>query len=821
MIRSVLTKLLAVGMLAALAAAIGVYPLNKLVLALPLAAYAAALWWRPALWLLVVPALLPVLDLAPWTGWFFLEELDLVLLTTVAVGYWRLGTERPMAVLPPFAKFSLSLVACSFATAAGIGLLPLAPLDANAFSNYLSHYNSLRVVKGFAWSLMLLPLLLRSLGQGLVNLRRYFVPGMLLGLAGASLAVVWERSVFPGLFNFASDYRPTAPFSAMHTGGAALDAYLGMAFPFVALWLLDTRSHLHSHLRTGLAMLLLLLGCYAGFAMFSRDIYLAYASSGLIVVALGISPILRQGKIDIRLVAATCVLLAVLGYVLAHVFASSGYRGLAASLVLLVASVIMATTEERMRHLPLFAAGALLLMALDAGLFLAAQSNAAAVLAKGPYLGFLLSASLFSLGALQLFFGGPTVKSVGLAIAAAGFPGVALATGLVAYHWGGEIALPDIACLVVLAFLLVALNRLLPQPIWRPTRRTLTATFFFTIVFATAIPVFGSYYLGSRMSTVGDDFSVRLRHWREALEMMTPDWKSEAFGMGLGRYPETYLWKNSHGEMPSTFSYRQEDNNLFLRLGTPQYAIGYGEVLRMLQHVDIKPGSGYRFSVDVRRPAGNGELGAAICERWLLYPENCVNVPVRLVPADNAWHHYEVPIESGHLGGRLSLLHVPIQLEISAWGKNTYVDVDNVSLQEFATGAELVRNGSFSNANDYWFFSSDRNHFPWHVKNFFVNMVFEQGWVGLCVLALFLLYVLGELFMRGLHRDRTAAVFLASLTGCLLIGMFDSIFDVPRLTLLFFLIALAGLSHPYVERRPRAMRGAGTSSTAVRKDPTA
>ena len=31
----------------------------------------------------------------------------------------------------------------------------LAPLDANAFSNYLSPYNALRVAKGYAWAALI------------------------------------------------------------------------------------------------------------------------------------------------------------------------------------------------------------------------------------------------------------------------------------------------------------------------------------------------------------------------------------------------------------------------------------------------------------------------------------------------------------------------------------------------------------------------------------------------------------------------------------------------------------------------------------------
>jgi len=267
-----------------LAAALSVYPLATNPATAPwligaLAAYAVLLWYRPTAWLFVVPALLPVLDFAPWTGWFYLVELDLVLLTTCAVGYWRLAAVPVPVRLPPLTAVALLLTVLCLAVAAWRGIRPLAPIDANAFSNYVSPWNGLRILKGYLWPLALLPLLRRSAGARLENLPRLLVPGMLLGLVGAGLAVAWERTQFPGLLNFSSDYRPTAPFSAMHTGGAALDAYLAMTLPFVAMWL--TRRV--GGIRLALGMGCLLLGTFAGLTLFSRDIYVAYGSSAVVL----------------------------------------------------------------------------------------------------------------------------------------------------------------------------------------------------------------------------------------------------------------------------------------------------------------------------------------------------------------------------------------------------------------------------------------------------------------------------------------------------------------------------------------------------------
>lgn len=802
-VSNALFKVFSAALLAILAAAIASYPANKAVLALAAFAYAAFLWRQPDGWLFAVPAFLPVLDFAPWTGWFFLEELDLLLLITVAVGYWRLGTRGATATQSRFFLWTFTFVGLSFTVATAIGVTPLARLDANSFANYTSHYNGLRIAKGFVWAVIFLPLLNRAAGPALRNIRRLFVPGMMVGLTGACLAVVWERATFPGLLNFASDYRPTAPFSAMHTGGAALDAFLAISFPFIAFWLVGVQTRI----KTLLALALLLLGCFAGMATFSRDVYVAYAVSGSVIGALMLAHRVQRRQLAPLRIGAGAVLLTLVACVLVMVFGTSGYRGLAATLVLLGAAMIVGGARPGRINPALLGATAGALALLDMALYAWLESNdAVSGIGKGPYVGFIISAAVFGVAALAHLFGRPALRLPAFAVAAGAFPCVALTAVLVAYHWGGAAALGDVGWAVALGFALVALNRLMARPLWQLGGQALTFTVVCGIVFATIVPLAGSYYFGARFATVGGDFSVRMRHWSEAVGMMNPDAATSAFGMGLGRYPETYIWRNTHGEMPGTFSYETEsDNNQFLRLNGPQYAIGYGEVLRMLQPVTLTGSTGYLLSVDVKRTSPGATLAIGVCERWLLYPQNCIGKPIVLQPADGAWHHYDVPLAAGALARPSGMLRTPTQLELYTTQPNTAADVDNISLRDATTGAELIKNGSFSYGNDYWFFSSDRNHFPWHVKNFAVNLFFEQGWFGLAAMALLLCYTSVDLLVRALHGATDAAIYLAALAGIMVVGMFDSIFDVPRLTLLTFLVlSVASLRARNIEHNAQA-----------------
>jgi hypothetical protein len=802
MIRAALTKSVAVALLGGLVAAIYVYPANKLVLSVLLGIYACLLWVRPQWWLFAVPALLPVLDFAPHTGWFFLEEYDLVLLTTAALAYWRCGGNKPDASPPAFLKFLFAVVLISAAIAMFIGLLPLQKVDVNAFSSYFSHYNSLRVAKGYLWALLFLPLLCASAGKQMHNIHRFFVPGILTGFVAEGLVFIVERYLFPGLTNFSSDYRPTASFSAMHTGGAALDAYLALTFPLVSLWLIDTKSQV-LHL---LGLAILMLGCYVGFTTFSRDVYLAYAASVVIIAGLVSLPKLRHGRVQWRQLLIAAVIIAVLAVLLTHVFASSGYRGLAASLCVLVMAFAAGAAELRMRDPGITFMGALALIAINVAMFYLLRDAPLPGMLKAPYGAFLATAGVAVAGSVMLLQSAAAMKDRGLMLVFCAFPALCLGAGLIAFHWGGSDAIPAIAVLIGAAVAIAIALRLMPQRTLRLERDTAGFAALCAIVFATAIPVSSSYYLGSRFSTVSDDLSVRLSHWREAIDMMSPHVSTSLFGMGLGRYPDTYFWNNTHDETPGTYSYGEESNRAYLRLRAPQYAIGYGEVIRMLQHVNLTPNSAYKLAFDVRRMDGNTEFGISVCERWMLYPQNCVNAPVHLMPADGNWHHYELTWNSGALGRRVGPLPMPTQLEMSCFGANSYVDVSDLSLTDLASGTELLRNGSFAHGNDGWFFSSDRNHFPWHIKNFWVNEYFETGALGLMTITLLICYVAIQLLQRGLRGDLPAAAYLASLTGCMIVGLFDSIFDVPRLTLLFFLIVFTASLRPVATFADKPLR---------------
>ena len=275
----------------ALAVALFRYPFAQIPLALGSLIYAAVLYRYPSVWLIVVPALLPVFDLAPWSGWFFFDELDFLVLLTLAMGLWKSDVPSiEVRPVPRLLSLAAVLLALSYGASLMIGLLPLDPLDANAFSNYYSRYNSLRMSKGFFAALGLFLLFLRQRHDDVIAARNLVV-GMILGTAGTVAAVVWERFRFSGLWDFASDFRVTAVFSGMHNGGNDLEAYLVLAQPFIVAAMILYRHWLTSLGGVGL----FLLSTYSLFVTFSRAGLLAIVVNS-VFLALGLAVSLRRRR---------------------------------------------------------------------------------------------------------------------------------------------------------------------------------------------------------------------------------------------------------------------------------------------------------------------------------------------------------------------------------------------------------------------------------------------------------------------------------------------------------------------------------------------
>ena len=255
------------------------YPLPVWPLALALVIYTALLWRWTGLWLVVLPALLPVYDLAPWSGWLVVGETDFFILATLGVlslrappgpeDFWP-GRKAGRRMLPFLLVFLLAVIR---------GIWHPGP-QGGSDNIYLTGWESVRLAMPLCSALVLLPFA-RARDRSHHDALLCFGFGMVAGLALLSLLVVAERIAFPGLWNFVEDYRVVGSFSSMYVGGGHIGTYIAFCLPFLSVCLLRGRPW-----SIALLVLVSVLAAYALLVTFARTAYGA-AVVGALVGAYG------------------------------------------------------------------------------------------------------------------------------------------------------------------------------------------------------------------------------------------------------------------------------------------------------------------------------------------------------------------------------------------------------------------------------------------------------------------------------------------------------------------------------------------------------
>lgn len=257
-----------------------------------------ALRW-PHAWLLVVPATLPVLSLAPWTGWGPTDEFDVLVLAALAAGHLRLALWPGPPVIDAAqarqwrrAQRLAGLLWLALLLGLALGWVDATSPQRGLPEAYTGWANTLRVGKSLALALLTLPLMRAAWHSAPARAQRLLGTGVVLGLAGLACAVLWERAAFPGLLNFADDYRTTGLFWEMHVGGGAIDAFLALAVPFAVWAQVSARRPLTW---VGAAILVQVLA-YVCLTTFARGVY------GAVLGGLAVAGVLvwrqRQGGQD-------------------------------------------------------------------------------------------------------------------------------------------------------------------------------------------------------------------------------------------------------------------------------------------------------------------------------------------------------------------------------------------------------------------------------------------------------------------------------------------------------------------------------------------
>lgn len=330
--------------------------------------------------------------------------------------------------------------------------------------------------------------------------------------------------------------------------------------------------------------------------------------------------------------------------------------------------------------------------------------------------------------------------------------------------------------------------------------------------FLLALPVLLGPFAQQRLAATGSDLGTRVEHWERSLQLMKSDNSTRLFGMGLGRFPITYSFGNSVGRMTADFRYGEDSGNRFLTLGS-------GGSLYVEQIVDVHADQRYRLSLDTRNIPGEGTINVLLCERTYFYSFGCASAALKHEAEPGQWAHHSTEIFSGKLGAGSWLERRAVKLSLENAKPGTTIDVDNISLKD-EYGIDLVNNGDFELGRARWYFSSPFNHLPWHIKNLWVGLLFDQGWFGVLAFAGLIGLACISLGRSAWQGNLFAGAALASTVGFLCIGFFDSLFDAPRLITFLFLtlFVFQALSGHRVRHRERCWQATAASRTVEQMD---
>ena len=817
-----------VAILAALGAAVLAWhhPVSPLLMLLSAGLATLAASVTPARWPLGLLPLLPLVGFMPWTGWLVVEELDILLLAVAAGGYTRWALLPHLAVdpqrsrRPGLALWCLAPLVASTLLSGWLGVQDAGGLSWGWWQGYLEPLNSLRLAKPMVLTLLLLPLWLHWLRVQPAVSAESLQFGMVGLLAAVALSVWWERWAYTGLLDFSTDYRATGLFWEMHVGGAALDAALVTAFPFAVLSLLHAGhaaperlqpAGRHANLVWLGCVAALCLGAYAALTTFSRVVYLGVPVALLATVGLA----WRQRLVRMPTGAATTArttahsfavtparahgpsravssaLWLVFFYVFAAwLFPAGGYRSM---LALLGAVALLLALADLVRSLPARGWGLGLLggCAAAVGVILAT-----AWVPKGAYITYTLAwlaaaALVVTVRRGRVAPGAPLVAAF-----------VAVLAGLVAVgvFWGGPSAwAPGLAAAMALALvLMVAAAR--RRPVWPGAWRWQAQTLALLAMALVVVGVFsGGVYMGQRLMQTGDDSSGRQQHWRLALSWLSgSEW---LLGKGLGRFAASHALSGRLQDQVGDERLAPGDaaHGQVLVLTGGKHTLGHGELFRVAQRIPVPAPGPVRLTLQIRDEQGTG-VHVEVCEKHLLYPLACVIQDKVVQRPGPDWQTMQLELKGDALlgGSWLAPRWTVFAIAVDTQGRR--IELDDLDLRD-AHGRALLVNGNFEAGMARWFTSSDRHHMPWHAKNVAVHLLFEQGLFGLLAAALAGGVALQRVSFGAAQGHALAPALAGALVGVALVGVGDSLLDMPRIAWCIWWLTAVALSLPASGRR--------------------
>jgi len=744
---------ISVGLLLITLVAAWFYPVANGVLICLLVGYYGLLLKKPMSWLFVIPAILPVLNFAPWSGYVLFEEFDFFLLVTIA-GTIFTGTYNVFnfkvqnwIVYVYLGSTIISLI---------VGLESAQGFGFNDLSNYLSPYNSIRIGRSFFWAFLFIPLLNKCAEAEYKPVAfNHMIAGFSTGVLLTGLIIFWERGVisdiltaatkydyFRSLLDFSSEYRTTALFSEMNTGGSAIDGYAGMTwiFPLTGYMLSmrknikENRIGIKAFFHAGIYLAVFFVSLYIIATTFTRITYLAFFISFCIFVAgLFISQNTKSLFSDSKKLIGGSVAFLCFVMGLTRTFQQGGYVSIVAAFGLIIVFIFIGLYLNRFNRLFMCSIG---LCAFLLTVFLMTKSS---VISK-------YNPSELSHALTETVF-------------------ICLAFAITVFYFTRR-CFDKNQIIKYLSFIVPLMF----------------------IIFI-SIPILSGFRISKRFSESFTDAGTRFSHWTASYQLMNDGIISKFCGMGLGSFPRVNFEKVEESRQTGFYEYINEYGNGILRL----YGGSDMEIGQRLLSSKINPDSAHRIIVVARAQTLPKNISIRICSRNLMHAADCKYFSPKLVAQEYGWGFYAIPIEKGVLKPYSWYSKWPKVLLVRNKTKNTVLDISEIRLEN-DKGQQLLENNAFEFGGQRWFSYNEFEHLPWHIKSMYLDLIFEQGYLGLVVFLLMVGAAFINLFKKLFKGEFYSLTWITAMSGFLIVGITGTLVDVPRIMFLFYMLLLSILS---------------------------
>jgi hypothetical protein len=302
--------------------------------------------------------------------------------------------------------------------------------------------------------------------------------------------------------------------------------------------------------------------------------------------------------------------------------------------------------------------------------------------------------------------------------------------------------------------------------------------------------LFGGTFMLDRLTASQRDCGSRLEHWSESIGLLKTT-EDRLFGIGAGRYPAAYSETFPARELPAKFLVHYEDGNQFIELRGPTTNRKLGGLFGIGQKLSLDPGTEYRALLDVRA-AQQTRILVKTCFKHLIHETDCRS-RIAVTSSSGDWQHLELTLSP--TSDRTDSAK-PGWFSTSVISSGRSVAIDNIQLLDTESGSSLLTNGNFSNAAARWFLTGQRYFLPWHTDNLYLEVLIDSGLVGLILFLVFCLQPIIRMARNVVTCDINEASMLAAIIGTLSLGVFNSLFDMPRVAFAFIMYCIVIAAQP-------------------------